>query len=48
MQECWFSLTRIFPYKDEILDSVFIQENTGQRRNVFSHILHSVSNILHI
>ena len=30
MQEEWFSVTRILPYKDRIVDLVFIWENTGQ------------------
>ena len=32
-----FSLTHIFPYKDRIVDSVHIQEGTGQRKLTFSH-----------
>ena len=39
MPEYGFSLTRIFLYKDEILDSVLIQENTRQRKPVFWHVL---------
>ena len=41
MREYGFSLTRIHPYKDKIYDSVLIQENTGQWKPVFSHILRS-------
>ena len=37
-----FSQARIFPYKDEIYDSVHIWENTDQRKPVFCHILRSV------
>ena len=36
-------LTRIFPNKNRIEDSVLIWENTGQRKLVFCHILHSVT-----
>ena len=39
MAEFGFSLTRIFPYKDRILDSVFLREYTGQRKPVFWYIL---------
>ena len=31
--------TRILPYKDRIVDSALIRENTGQRKPAFSHIL---------
>ena len=31
------SLTHISPYKDRIVDSVHIQESTGQRKLTFSH-----------
>ena len=42
MQKYEFLLTRIFPYKVEsIIDSVLIRKNTGQRKPVYSHILHS-------
>ena len=42
MQKYEFLLIRIFPYKVEsIVDSVLIRENTGQRKPVYSHILHS-------
>ena len=34
-----FSQTRIFPYKDRIVDSVVIRENTGQRKPRFWHML---------
>ena len=36
-----FSLTRVFPYKDGIVDFVLMGENTGQRKPVFWHILRS-------
>ena len=39
MCEYQFSLTRILPYRDRVLDSVFIRENKGQWKPVFSHIL---------
>ena len=42
MREYRFSLTRILLYKDRIVDSVLIQENTGQWKTVFSLILCSV------
>ena len=42
MREYGFSLTRILPSKDRIYDSVFIWDNTGQWKPVFSHILCSV------
>ena len=41
MPEYGFSMTRILPYKDRIVGSVLIQENTGQRKPVFWHILRS-------
>ena len=41
MPEYGFSLTRIFPYKGRIFDSAVIQENTGQRKTRFWHILRS-------
>ena len=37
-----FSLIRNFPYKDRILDSV-LEENSGQRKPMFWHILRSVN-----
>ena len=37
MREYGCSLTRIFPYKDKIV------ENTGQRKPVFLHILYSAT-----
>ena len=43
MRECEFSLTRILLYKDKVVDSVLIWENTGQSKPVFSHILCSVA-----
>ena len=42
MPECRFSLTRIFPFKDKITDSVFIRENVDQRKPLFCHTLRSV------
>ena len=39
MPKCEFSLTRIFPYKDRIEDSVLIREYMDQRKPVFWHIL---------
>ena len=41
MLGCEVSLTRISPYKDRIYYSVFIRENTGQKKTVFWHILRS-------
>ena len=38
-REYGFSLTRILPYKDKIIDFVLILENTGQWKAVFPHIL---------
>ena len=37
-------LTRIFQYKDRIVDSVFIRENTGQE-NPHSAIFYAVNNL---
>ena len=39
MQEYGLSLTCILPYKNRIYHSVFIRENAGQRKPVFSQIL---------
>ena len=39
MREYGFSLSRILPHKDKIVDSVLIRENTAQRKPVFSQIL---------
>ena len=39
MREYEFSLIRILPYKDRIVNSVLIRENTGQWKPAFSHIL---------
>ena len=39
MQEYGFSLTRILPYKDRILDSDLKWENTGQWKPEFSHVI---------
>ena len=38
----WVSIFCIFPYKDIIVDSVLIRENTGQRKPVVWHNLGSV------
>ena len=43
MRECGFSLTRILPYKDRMVDSILIRENAGQYKPVFSHILCSAT-----
>ena len=43
MQEHGFSLTRIFPYKDRIKDSVLIREYTGQRKPIFWDILRNAT-----
>ena len=42
MREYGFSLTRILPYRDRIIDSVLIWENTGQWKPVFFSILWNV------
>ena len=39
MWEYGFSLTHILSYKDRIVDSFLIQENTVQWKSVFWHIL---------
>ena len=39
VSEYGFSLIRIFPHKDEIVDSVLIREHTDQRNAIFWHIL---------
>ena len=39
MREYGFSLTRILPYKDKIVDFVLMRENKGQWKPIFSHIL---------
>ena len=39
MPEHWFSLTRIFPYKNGIYDYVRIRKDTGHRKSVFWNIL---------
>ena len=41
MPEYEFSLIRIFPYKDKIVDPVLIEKKTGQRKTVFWHTFHS-------
>ena len=46
MSEYGFSLTRIFPYKDIIVDSIPIRENAGQRKPVLRHIFAFFSRIL--
>ena len=38
-----FSVTRIFPYKDIICDSVVIRENKDERKPVFWYILRNDS-----
>ena len=38
MREYGFSLTRILPYKDKIVDFVLIRENSGQWKPLFSYI----------
>ena len=42
MGEYGFSLTRILPYKDKIVDSVFIRKNMGQWKLVFLQNLRSI------
>ena len=42
MREYGFSLIRIHPYKDKIVDFVFIRENTGQWKPVFLDVLCNV------
>ena len=42
MWEYGCSLTRIFLFKDKIVDSVLIRGSTVRRKPVFSHILQSV------
>ena len=39
MPEQGFSMALYFPYKDRILDSVHIRENTDQRKPVFWCVL---------
>ena len=39
MSEYGFSLTRLFPNKNKIYDSILIRENTDQIKPVLSHIL---------
>ena len=34
-EQCWFSLVRIFLYKDKLHDSVLILKNAGQKKPVF-------------
>ena len=41
MREHRALLTRIFPYKHRIVDSVFTRENMSQRKPVFSDTLRS-------
>ena len=45
MPEDGFSLTRVFPYKDRIVNFVLIGENTSPRKPVFWHILRKVKYI---
>ena len=42
MSEYGFFLTRMFPYKDRIFDSVLIREYTSQRKPILLHILRNV------
>ena len=42
MREEGFSMKLIHPYKDRIVDSVFIRGNSGQSKLVFLHISGSV------
>ena len=42
MREYGFSVTRILPYKDKLVDFVLIRENTGHLKPAFSHILRCV------
>ena len=42
MGEYEFSLTSTLPYKDSIIDSLLMRENTGQWNTIFSHIVRSV------
>ena len=43
MPEKRFSLTRVFPYKDKIFDSILIRENMGQRKPMFWYVFRSDS-----
>ena len=43
MPECGYSLTRNFPYKDRIYDSVLIRETIWVRENPYSGIFYPVS-----
>lgn len=45
MPEDRYSLTRVFPYKDRIVNFVLIRENTSLRKPVFWHILRKVKYI---
>ena len=45
MPEDRYSLTRVFPYKDRIVNFVLIRENTSPRKSVFWHILRKVKYI---
>ena len=47
MQEYGFSLTCILPFKNKIVNSVFIRKNTDQGKPVFPHILCSVTEALY-
>ena len=42
MPEYGIPLTIVIPYKDRDKDFVIMQENTGQRKPVFWHILHNL------
>ena len=48
MREYGFYLSRIFPYKDKIVDSVLIREKAGQRTTIFSHIFYRVTSAIKI
>ena len=39
MPGCGFSVTRIFLYKDKIVDFILMRENTGQRKPIFWYII---------
>ena len=43
MPECGYSLTRNFPYKNRIYDSVLIRETIWVRENPYSGIFYPVS-----
>ena len=43
MSEYGFSVIHILSYKDRIVDSALIQENTEQRKNAYFHFLYSIT-----